>query len=148
MQMQMPSFCPGEGCFDKFPMNPSKSMRRMVYHYRKMLEKVRNPMAAPVHRQAIIICYELKSELKKEQYLAQNKKKWPYPIDFQNLSKRVLLMKSDLDRLIKDEKKRADTIVFRHLINAIGAQTAEAGLKAISTARIPPGAIMKMSRPG
>ena len=84
-----------------------------------MLDQVRNPMAAPV-RQAIIICYELKSELQKEQYL---KKEWPYPIDFQNLSKRVLLMKSDLDWLVKDEKKRANTIVFRHLINATGTQT-------------------------
>ena len=75
----------GGGLFRQVPHD----MRHMVYHYRKMLDQVRNPMAAPVHRQAIIICYELKSELQKEQYL---KKEWPYPIDFQNLSKRVLLM--------------------------------------------------------
>ena len=30
---------------------------------------------------------------------------------------------ADLDWLVKDEKKRADTIVFRHLINATGTQT-------------------------
>jgi len=146
--MRMPAYCPGEKCFDKFPANPSLNMRHMVKHYGDMLEETLNPMDSRVYRQAIIICHELKSELKKEDYLAQQKKKWPHPINFQQLSERILLMEAELTEIITDEGERSKLIVYQQLIKMLGAPTAEAGLKILAKATMPPGVVMKSIRPG
>ena len=39
LKMPMPAYCPGEGCFDKFPLNPSLRMRHMIKHYREILSE-------------------------------------------------------------------------------------------------------------
>ena len=56
----------------------------MVHYYKATLDanQTHNPFGAAAYRQAIIICAELKSELKKEKYLALADKTWPYPLDF------------------------------------------------------------------
>ena len=144
----MPAYCPGEGCFDRFPLNPTLNMRCMIKHYQEILTEMRNPMAGPVYREAIIICQELKSKLKREEYLVQEKKKWPYPIHFHQLSGRILLMKAELTKIITDDAKQSNLIVCQQLIKALGAPTAEAGLKILAKAIIPPGTVMKISRPG
>jgi hypothetical protein len=146
--MRMPTYCPGDGCYDKFPADPSLNMRRMVKHYADILAETLNPMAGPVYREAIIICYELKSELRKIQYLAQQTKKWPHPIDFQQLSKRILLMEAELTQIITDEGERSKLIVFQQLIKMVGAPTPDAGLKILAKATIPPGVVLKSIRPG
>ena len=144
----MPRHCPHENCFDKFPVKSSKTLREMVRYYKATLDadQTHNPFGAAAYRQAIIICAELKSELKKEKYLALADKTWPYPLDFFKLSERVLLMQSEIAGIIEDKKQRAQSIAYQQLLVALGGT--ESGLKRLASAVIPPGSIMTTSRPG
>jgi hypothetical protein len=117
----------------------------MVNHYRTTLDsdKNHNPFAAEAYRQSIIICLELKKELKREKFLAQDVKRWPYPVDFFRLSERVLDMQGEIAGIIKDEKRRAQSIVYKRLLQHLGGD-----LKTLASSTVPPGNVMSISRPG
>jgi hypothetical protein len=143
--IDMPADCPMDDCADKFPTDPSKSLRGMVRHYNEILAKTRNPMSAPALRQAIAICGEVKSQVRREEYLALTDKPWPYPIDFMKLTERIVLMKSELAGIIESEGKRSDSIAYQRLIKAMGGRAA---LKNLGAMIIPPPAVMDNCRPG
>ena len=141
----MPRHCPHEDCFDKFPENTSKSLREMVRYYRATLDadKTHNPFGASAYRQSIIICAELKKQLKKEKYLALADKTWPYPVDFVKLSERVLHMQDEIAGIIEDKKQRAQSLVYKQLLHDLGGN-----LKTLASSVVPPGSVLRTSRPG
>ena len=117
----------------------------MVRCYKATLDadKTHNPFGTSAYRQSIIICAELKKELKKEKYLALADKTWPYPIDFVKLSERVLHMRNEIAGIIEDKKQRAQSIVYKQLLNDL-----DGNLKTLASSVVPPGSVLRTSRPG
>ena len=136
-----------DNCTDVFPTNPSKNLRGLVRHYNSILARTPNHdrMAAAPYREAIIICGSIKSHIKKQQFLELQDKTWPYPIDFKALTRRVLLMKSQLTKIIENEETRLTSIPYRRLIENVGGK---ANLTKLASMVIPPAAVMDDSRPG
>jgi hypothetical protein len=91
------------------------------------------------------MCGSIKSHIRKEQFLESQDKTWPYPIDFKGLTKRILLMRSQLTQVIEIEEMRSSSIPYRNLIKNIGG---EVNLKKMASMCMPPPAVLDDSRPG
>jgi hypothetical protein len=142
----MPLVCPHTDCDERFPKHPSMTLRRMIKKRNDELKKARgDETATRVYTQGIFICLQVKDELRKEKYLEMRDKTWP-TVDFAGLSERVLLIKSEVIDIIENDKKRAKSLVYQKLLSALGGKAQD--LRKIAKSVMPPGIVMKISRPG